>query len=148
MPDFLTLKEASKRTGYTADYIGQLVRDGKIKAHRVGKSWVVDRQSLTDYLSSIGRVALDKDMYLPTAEEVAEKVPEPKAVVTLDATTIEEVPSGGLSDQIVSSLSQEKPTTLPSKKTFRHSRVRLSATIFVLAIFASVSSPTAPPCSS
>jgi|GEM_PF-4383318 hypothetical protein len=67
MPDFLTLKEASKHTGYNQDYIGQLVRAEKIKAKRVGKSWLVDRGSLVSYLNSLGKTPRDKELLLPSA---------------------------------------------------------------------------------
>ncbi|MCX6712850.1 MAG: hypothetical protein NTY66_01430, partial [Candidatus Vogelbacteria bacterium] len=63
MPDFLSLKEASKRSGYNQDYIGQLIRGGKVEARRVGKSWLVSRHSLVAYLSSIGRMPVDKEMF-------------------------------------------------------------------------------------
>src|SRR5680860_507980 len=65
MPDFLTLKEASKHTGYNQDYLGQLVRTGKIDGHKVGKSWVVEKPSLVDYLASTGKTPTDKSMCVP-----------------------------------------------------------------------------------
>lgn len=68
MPDFLTLKEASRHSGYHQDYIGQLIRDKKVSALRVGKSWLVDRQSLVEYLNESGKVPLNKEILLPRPE--------------------------------------------------------------------------------
>lgn len=36
-------EEASERWGLTQDHIKRLCRDGKVKAVRIGKTWVLDR---------------------------------------------------------------------------------------------------------
>ncbi len=69
MPDFLTLKDAAKHSGYHQDYIGQLIRDKKVVAMRVGKSWLVDRSSFISYLNQVGKVPLNKEILLPHAIE-------------------------------------------------------------------------------
>lgn len=38
---YVTTKRAARVTGYAQDYIGQLIRSGKLKATKVGKSWFV-----------------------------------------------------------------------------------------------------------
>ena len=48
---YLTLKEASILTGYSADYVGQLIRLGKVKGEKIsiGKSWVTDVANIKNY---------------------------------------------------------------------------------------------------
>lgn len=43
----------AKRFGYTADYLGQLSRSGKVRAQLVGRSWYVDSTSVAAYKDSL-----------------------------------------------------------------------------------------------
>lgn len=54
---YLTLKEASERTEYTPDYIGQLIRAGKIEGRQVysNVAWVANEASLRSYLEMKGK---------------------------------------------------------------------------------------------
>ncbi len=54
---FLTLKEASELTPYTPDYIGQLIRAGKIEGKQIysNVSWVANESSLREYLNQKGK---------------------------------------------------------------------------------------------
>ncbi len=47
--ELISSKRASKETGYTQDYIGQLARGSLITAKRVGGHWYVSRSSLRAY---------------------------------------------------------------------------------------------------
>jgi hypothetical protein len=49
--DFLTLKEASRISGYARDYIGYLVRRGEIKGEKryVGSMWLVSKEEISKY---------------------------------------------------------------------------------------------------
>lgn len=38
---YVTTKRAARVTGYAQDYVGQLIRSGKLKATKVGKAWFV-----------------------------------------------------------------------------------------------------------
>jgi predicted DNA-binding transcriptional regulator AlpA len=61
---YLTLKEAAQRSGYSADYIGQLIRSGKLSGKKVytNVAWVTTQDELDAYLSrrsgSTGSAAL------------------------------------------------------------------------------------------
>jgi hypothetical protein len=46
----LSSKEASLKSGYTTDYIARLCRDGDISCRRIGRSWLVDEQTLDDFI--------------------------------------------------------------------------------------------------
>src|SRR3989338_4301218 len=47
--EFISASRASKVTGYSQDYVGQLARPGKILARQVGIRWYVDRKALIQH---------------------------------------------------------------------------------------------------
>lgn len=49
----ITLKEAAKISGYSPDYIGQLIRQGKISGRLVyhNVAWVTTEKDIKDYIS-------------------------------------------------------------------------------------------------
>ena len=47
--EWLTVNEAAKLSGYNADHLRELIRDGKIKAQKFSIVWMVDRESLLAY---------------------------------------------------------------------------------------------------
>jgi hypothetical protein len=64
---YITLKEAARISGYSADYIGQLIRKGKIKGRQVytNIAWVTTEEDLRAYLSGKNSPSPD----VPTREE-------------------------------------------------------------------------------
>ena len=50
---YITLKEASELFGYSPDYIGQLIRKGKIEGKRVyaNVAWMTTKNTLDEYLA-------------------------------------------------------------------------------------------------
>ena len=44
--EFITTREANKISGYSADYLGRLVRSGDIFGRKVGRVWGIGQQSL------------------------------------------------------------------------------------------------------
>ena len=50
---YITIKEASDRTGYNAEYLRRLIRLDKIKAEKLGTVYLVNVKSLDDYMASI-----------------------------------------------------------------------------------------------
>jgi hypothetical protein len=50
---YITLKEASELFGYSPDYIGQLIRKGKIEGKQVyaNVAWVTTKETIEDYLA-------------------------------------------------------------------------------------------------
>jgi hypothetical protein len=48
--DWITTPEAVKVSGYTADHLRTLIRQGRIKAKKVLVVWLVSRKSLDAYL--------------------------------------------------------------------------------------------------
>ena len=54
---FISLKEASLLCGYAPDYIGQLIRQGKIPGHQrlSGIAWVTTESAMRDYVEQANR---------------------------------------------------------------------------------------------
>lgn len=55
---YVSSKRASKISRYNQDYIGQLIRDSKLEAKRVGRQWFVSLNSLEDLLSKTKGVSI------------------------------------------------------------------------------------------
>lgn len=48
--EWMTVKEAAKLTGYHAEYLRILIREGKLNARKFGTVWAVNKSSLLTYL--------------------------------------------------------------------------------------------------
>lgn len=53
---YITLKEAAHFSGYTADYLGQLIRKGKLPGKRIflNEAWVTSEEDVRAYMASEG----------------------------------------------------------------------------------------------
>lgn len=49
---FISSRRIAREHGYTSDYVGQLIRGGKIVGQKVGRAWYVEEQSFNDYLGA------------------------------------------------------------------------------------------------
>lgn len=47
---YLSSRRIAKENGYHTDYIGQLIRGGKVKGQKVGRTWYVEAGSFESYL--------------------------------------------------------------------------------------------------
>lgn len=75
--EYITLKEAGEISGYSPDYIGQLIRRGKLTGKQVyaNVAWVTTKDALKDYLSEKGK-AIKTDQYADiTPSPLQEAVP-------------------------------------------------------------------------
>jgi excisionase family DNA binding protein len=52
--EWLTVNEATELSGYNADHLRELIREGKIKARKFSIVWMVSRESLSAYLKRVG----------------------------------------------------------------------------------------------
>lgn len=50
MVKWIGVTEAASLSGYGADYIRELIRDGKLKARKIITVWQVDRASVEAYI--------------------------------------------------------------------------------------------------
>lgn len=55
--EYVKASTAAERAGYTADYVGQLCRAGKVDAHLVGRSWYVNVDELGSHKTESKRNA-------------------------------------------------------------------------------------------
>jgi hypothetical protein len=82
---YISSARAAKEHKYHSDYIGQLVRGGRVAGQKVGRAWYVDAESLKDYL---------KKEATPTGPKAAAvKAAEPtfaKAAPRVEAVEVEE----------------------------------------------------------
>ncbi|PIR83133.1 hypothetical protein COU19_02080 [Candidatus Kaiserbacteria bacterium CG10_big_fil_rev_8_21_14_0_10_56_12] len=46
---YISAKQAAKVTGYARDYVGQLCREGRVKARLVGRAWYVLESAIQDH---------------------------------------------------------------------------------------------------
>jgi excisionase family DNA binding protein len=58
-----TVQEASAATGYNAEYIRRLVRNKEIEAVKIGFVWLINGDSLKDYIERVED--LDDSRYGP-----------------------------------------------------------------------------------
>ncbi len=49
---YISSKRAAKISGYTQDYVGQLVRGKRVTAQKIGRSWYIQEKSFRDYISA------------------------------------------------------------------------------------------------
>lgn len=49
--EYISAKRAAREHSYTMDYIGQLIRGGKLIGKKVGRAWYVEQDSLNAYLA-------------------------------------------------------------------------------------------------
>ncbi len=49
---YISTRRAGKENKYHSDYIGQLIRGGKVDGQKVGRSWYVEEESLKKYLNA------------------------------------------------------------------------------------------------
>ena len=77
--EFIPLKEASTRFGYTADYVAKLCRDGSVNAIRIGREWSVELASLEQFSERTARGEAERLAALreTRATEYAAVVPAP-----------------------------------------------------------------------
>lgn len=50
MAKLISLKKAAKISGYAPDYLGYLIRKGKLEGKRVGRDWFTTEEALRAYL--------------------------------------------------------------------------------------------------
>ena len=83
---YLSTRRAAKDHKYTSDYVGQLIRAGKVVGKKIGRSWYVEERSLNAYLSGESVVS----------EETLEVKPVERLAVEETAPIVEEVPTSRL----------------------------------------------------
>lgn len=94
---FISSRRIARENGYTSDYIGQLIRGGKIVGQKVGRAWYVEEASFAAYLGSEAPqvpAPIEEAESATTKESVSEveQEPEPVAAPVLKEAPVEETP--------------------------------------------------------
>jgi len=55
--EWLTVQEAANLTGYHAEYLRNLTREGKITARKFGPVWAINKSALLAYLKNAEKSA-------------------------------------------------------------------------------------------
>ncbi len=77
---YISSKQAAKENRYHVDYIGQLIRAGKIVGTKVGRTWYVETNSLATYLDKeVPQTSLRLNV-APTGSKLQPLLPEEKEV--------------------------------------------------------------------
>jgi excisionase family DNA binding protein len=63
--DFITVEEAIRLSGYTAQYLRRMARQGRIQAMKFGHFWMVNLESLQSYMERIQSLGVDDKRYGP-----------------------------------------------------------------------------------
>lgn len=50
---WIDTRRAAELTGYTREYIAALCRGEKVKAQKIGRDWLVDRESILEYQANV-----------------------------------------------------------------------------------------------
>jgi hypothetical protein len=72
---YISSKRAAKENRYHTDYIGQLIRSGKIAGSKVGRTWYVEVESLARYLEQPYQIPAplhEPEVYVPKTFEPKE----------------------------------------------------------------------------
>lgn len=56
----LTISEAIEASGYTSDYLRRLAREGRVKAQKIGASWLFDRADLLRHKTAMDALGTQK----------------------------------------------------------------------------------------
>jgi hypothetical protein len=70
MKQLITLEEACKLTPYTADYLGQLIRKGRLDAWKEKGRWLTTRIAVEEYMLKVAEESFRHH------ENLIEKIPE------------------------------------------------------------------------
>jgi excisionase family DNA binding protein len=57
---WISSKEAAKLTGYTVLYLCRLARDGRLRATKLGRDWLFERESLLKWKSQMDELGTKK----------------------------------------------------------------------------------------
>ncbi|XKT74472.1 MAG: helix-turn-helix domain-containing protein [Patescibacteria group bacterium UBA2163] len=123
---YISSKRAAEISGYTQDYVGQLARDRKISATRIGRSWYIDESDLREH-AGIDTPACEDESEQHDQEHAGEESPplkEDKATTTIPLNTLHtqnkqpEKPDVLYTWSSVTYIKDDAPAHLPLKEKY------------------------------
>jgi len=70
LQEWITTNLAQALTGYSQAYMRQLAQRGRVEARKVGRDWLVNRESLLEYKLAMDRLGSQK--HNPWRDDLAE----------------------------------------------------------------------------
>ncbi|MDD5146411.1 MAG: helix-turn-helix domain-containing protein [Candidatus Pacebacteria bacterium] len=91
--NYISLAEGAEYSGYSQDYLRFRIRQGKLKAKKIGRNWLTTKEWLSEYAQRVAeyKVKLQKAPVLLETEE-SEEVEKPKEE-SVESVEAEEEPS-------------------------------------------------------
>jgi hypothetical protein len=109
---YISSRRIAKENGYHTDYIGQLIRGGKIKGQKVGRTWYVEEASFAAYLgqpeSALSTQRSDSG-YVDSPASESTEVAAPQPLVTSTQTAPGYIPSAPLVESTQKMIVQAQP---------------------------------------
>jgi len=120
--DYLSLSEAAKKSPYSQEYLSLRARQGKLKAIKQGKKWLIKQEWVDEYISLMDEYREDT---IKKSDQEQELIIESKELIVESKELITE-PKEFIKDKEI------KDTVLPVKYNFA-----LTATMAFLVLFSS-----------
>ena len=90
---FISSRRLAREHGYTADYLGQLIRGGKVSGQKVGRAWYVDAVSFDAYLGEEGPVQqVQPEQPVQIEREVVPEIKEEKVEEKKEVEEVQHIP--------------------------------------------------------
>jgi hypothetical protein len=89
--EYISLREAAAMSGYTPDYVGQLIRSGKLPGKQVfaNVAWMTTEEAIREYIGSKKGKNAAKDAVAPTMLDVLQReIESPRLVKRLSIALI------------------------------------------------------------
>ncbi|HEV7449047.1 MAG TPA: hypothetical protein VGP13_00705 [Candidatus Paceibacterota bacterium] len=74
---YISTRRAAREHGYHSDYMGQLIRSGKVAGQKVGRAWYIEEESLSAYLGKEVKKATEPAVAAVVEGEVAQEDTQP-----------------------------------------------------------------------
>lgn len=87
---FVSSRRIAKENNYHTDYIGQLIRGGKVKGQKVGRTWYVDEASFKEYIGDEKVSTFGVETVEPITAAEAPQAVEPAVFAAVDPIIIKE----------------------------------------------------------
>ena len=71
MSQYISLKKASKISGYHPDYLGSLIREGKIHGKKIGRNWFITEKAVRTYLSTQKFLSIKEILFAKISPKIA-----------------------------------------------------------------------------
>lgn len=107
---YISTRRAGKEHGYHSDYIGQLIRGGKVAGQKVGRAWYVEAETLARYLGKEYAAPVVEATSINTLDVVVQQMAPQK--VTPTAVEVQTTPIEKVAQPAVDTQPPLQPLTL------------------------------------